>query len=723
MLHRRTCNLCEAMCGLVIEHDGERVHAIRGDAEDPWSRGYLCPKAVALQDLHEDPDRLRAPMRRIAGGYEACSWDDALDETAARLTEIQRRYGRDSVALYLGNPVAHNLGAMLYGVALMEALGTRNRFSATSTDQLPHMLAALWMFGSQVLMPVPDLERTDHLLMLGANPLVSNGSILSAPGMKDRLRSLRARGARLIVVDPRRTETAMLADEFVAIRPGSDALLLAALLEVIFREGLAAPGRLAALVDGQERLAALVAPFTPERVAEHTGIEAERIVRLAREFAGARRAAVYGRVGLCHGPFSGLAAWLVYALAIVTGNLDREGGLMFTKPAVDLVGLARLSGRRGSFDTYRSRVRGLPEFGGELPAATLAEEIETAGEGRIRALVTLAGNPVLSTPNGRRLDRAFSSLDFMVSIDPFVNETTRHAHLVLPPTSQLQQSHYDLALYAFAARNLARFNERCLPVAPGERADWQILAGLSARLVGGRPSLGALDSLKGGLLGLANVALERVGPEGLLDLAMRVGPHGPRPFREGITLERVRREPHGLDLGALEPVMPARLETADRRIALVPPGFERDMPRLVAELERPVAKEGLVLIGRRQLRTNNSWLHNSLRMAKGQDRCTLLMHPEDAAERGLEHGQRVRLTSRVGAIEVPLQLNDRMMRGVVSLPHGFGHDREGMRLRVASAHPGRSINDVTDELRVDPLTGTTAFSGVPVIVEAVAASA
>lgn len=706
------------MCGLVIEHDGQRVESIRGDGDDPFSQGYLCPKAVALQDLHEDPDRLRTPMRRTGSRWDACSWEDALDEAATSLGEIQRRYGRDSVALYVGNPVAHNLGAMLYGVALMEALGTRNRFSATSTDQLPHMLAALSMFGSQVLMPVPDLERTDLLLVLGANPLVSNGSILSAPGMKDRLKRLRSRGGRLVVVDPRKTETAMLADEHLPIRPGADALLLFAMLHVIFRDGLSAPGRLAAFTDGFAELERLAAPFTPERVTKHAGIACEQIERLARAFASSKRAAIYGRVGLCHGEFSGLAAWLVYALAIVTGNLDREGGLMFTRPAVDLVALARMSGKRGSFDAYRSRVRSLPEFGGELPAATLAEEIETEGEGRIRALVTLAGNPVLSTPNGRRLERALDSLEYMVSIDPFVNETTRHARLVLPPTSQLQQSHYDLALYAFSARNLARFNEPCLPVGADERADWQILSGLASRLLRTRPAHGAVDFAKGKFLRLGQATLERMGPEGVLDFALRVGPYGPRPFREGLTLDRVRREPHGVDLGPLEPMLPGRLETGSRRIGLVPPLFGRDVHRLMTELERPPPEGGLVLIGRRQLRTNNSWLHNSLRMVKGRDRCTLLMHPSDAAERGLTHGQLVRLASRVGVIEVPLQLNPRMSPGVVSLPHGFGHDREGMRLRVASAHPGRSINDVTDEQRVDSLTGTVAFSGVPVTVEA-----
>ena len=705
------------MCGVVVEHDGERVLKIRGDDADPWSRGYLCPKATALGDLHDDPDRLRTPMRRIGSAWTPCSWDDALDLVVENITRLQQRHGRDAVALYTGNPMAHNFGGLLYGVPFMDALGTKSRFSATSIDQLPHMLAALLMFGHQLLMPVPDLDRTEFLLMLGANPLVSNGSILSAPGIKDRLRGLKARGGELVVVDPRRTETAMLADTFLEIRPGTDALLLAAFLEVLFREKLIAPGRLAAFTDGFEELERHVRPFTPERVAPHTGIATEHIVGVARRLSAAKRAAVYGRVGVCHSAFAGLAGWLMYALNIVTGNLDREGGVMFTTPAFDIVALTQTLGKGGSFGRYQSRVRGLPEFGGELPAATLAEEIETHGAGQLRALVTLAGNPVLSTPNGRRMDRALASLEFMVSIDPYLNETTRHATVILPPVSQLEQSHYDVALAAFAVRNVARYSEPCFERGPEQKADWEILSALTTRLLAKRPGGGVLARPLQGLAQALGKAAEGLGPERILDVGLRIGPHGPRPWkRAGVTLSRLRRSTHGVDLGALVSRFPERLATPNRRIALVPDAFAADVARLERELARPVDDGGLVLIGRRQLRTNNSWLHNSPRMAKGRDRCSLLMHPKDAASRGLVHGQRVVLTSRTGSIEVPLQLIDRMRRGVVSLPHGFGHDRDGMALRVASVQPGKSINDITDEERIDPLTGVVAFSGVPVTV-------
>ena len=718
MLHYRTCNLCEAMCGITVEHDGERVLSIRGDDHDPFSAGYICPKATALGDLHHDPDRLRAPLRRTGSSWQTCDWEAALTSTAERLAAIQKSYGRDSVAVYAGNPTAHNFGAMLYGLALMQALGTKNRFSATSTDQLPHMLAGLLMFGHQVLMPVPDLDRCEHLLMLGANPVVSNGSIMAAPGIKRRLERLTARGGRLVVVDPRRTETAALASEHVFIRPGSDALLLAAMIRTIVGEGRASLRHLASFTDGLDELRALTEPFTPERVAGPTGIAASSIERLARDFAGARHAACYGRVGICQGRFGGLAGWLVNAVNIITGNLDHEGGMMFTTPAVDIVALAGMLGQRGQYDTYRSRVRGLPEFGGELPAAVLAEEIEAPGDGQIRALVTLAGNPVLSTPNGTRLEHALGRLDFMVSIDIYQNETTRHADYILPPTSQLEQSHYDVALSAFAVRNVAKYSAPCFDRPAGAKHDWEILAELATRIVAARDGGGAFGLAARAASAATRAGLLRLGPEGVVAQALRFGPHGRGMFgRTGLSLDRLRAQPHGVDLGPLEPRFPHRLATPDKRIRLAPREFAADMARLAAELDRPVAE--LVLIGRRQLRNNNSWLHNSLRLVKGKDRCSLLMHPDDAAARGLSHEQRVRLRSRVGAVEVPLHVSDQMMPGVVSLPHGFGHDRDGVAMDVARAHPGASVNDVTDELLVDEMSGMAALNGVPVTVEPV----
>lgn len=728
-VHHRVCNLCEAACGLAIEvRDGEIV-SIRGDDDDPFSRGHVCPKGVALQDLESDPDRLRRPVRRVgppeSARWEEIGWDEALDEAAEAIAALQREHGRDSLAVYLGNPNVHNYANLLYGPPLLRALGTRSRYSATSVDQLPHHLAAHLMFGHQLLLPVPDVDRTRFLLVLGANPVASNGSLMTAPGAKRRLKELRAKGRRLVVVDPRRTETARLADRHLFIRPGTDALLLLALLQVIFEESLERPGRLAGFTESLTRLRNLVAEHTPERAAEATGIAAGEIRALARDFAGAEAAACYGRIGVSTQEFGGLCQWLVNALNVVTGNLDRPGGVLFTKPAVDL--LSRTS--RGHFGRWHSRVRGLPEVGGELPVATLAEEILTpaeAGERRVRGLLTVAGNPALSTPNGRRLERALAELELVIAVDPHVNETTRHARLILPPSGPLTRDHYDLVFNALAVRDTARYSRPLFEPPAGSLHDWQIFDGLHRRLE-------RLGATRGG----RRRRLERrlrsaLGPRRLLALGIRFGPYGPgaNPFGRGLTLGRLERAPHGVDLGPLEPCLPERLRTGSGRIELVPQPFVDDLPRLRARFggngngpvngggpEEPA--DGLLLIGRRQVRSNNSWMHNAPRLMKGADRCTLLMHPEDAARLGLAGAERVAVVSRTGRIQVPLEESEVMMPGVVSLPHGFGHHRPGTRLSVAERTPGASLNDVTDDLRVDELSGNAALSGVPVRVERV----
>jgi len=720
--HRRACTLCEAICGIVIEHEAGRVISIRGDADDPLSRGHICPKAVALQDLHEDPDRLRRPLVRRGGQLVEASWDEALAFAAAGLLEAQRSHGRDAVAYYQGNPTVHNYGLLLYGQLFSKTLGSRSRFSATSVDQLPHMLASLLMFGHQLLLPVPDIERARLFVMLGANPLASNGSMLTAPGMARRLKELRARGGRLVVIDPRRTETAALADVHLPIRPGSDALLLMALVRTLFEEGLVRPGRLGPVTDGVEDLHRLAQPFEPETVAAATGIETAAIRALARELGGTGPAVVYGRVGISTQEFGALACWLVNALNLLSGNLDREGGSMFARPAADLVAAAARAGQRGHFAKGRSRVRGLPEFGGEWPVAVLAEEIETAGQGQIRALVTSGGNPVLSTPNGGRLDRALAGLDHYVAIDPYVNETTRHAHVILPPTSALEHDHYDLAFHLLAVRNTARYSPALFEPPAGALHDWQILLGLADRLEAARGG-GSFPSR------VARAAFRRLGPAGLTDLLLRFGPYGSglNPLGRGLSLRRLRREGAGIDFGPLRPCLPGRLATRDRRIRLVPEALAADVPRLRARLAAEAgsaatasapaaapAGASLLLIGRRELRSNNSWMHNSERLVKGPDRCTLMMHPEDAAARGLADGQPVLVSSRVGSVRVPLEVTDDVRAGVVCLPHGYGHARPGVRLAVAARRPGESQNDLTDDQRVDPLGGTAAFSGTPV---------
>lgn len=698
------------MCGVVIEHDGGRVLDIRGDEDDPLSHGHICPKAVALKDLHEDPDRLRRPQRRVGDRWETVSWEEAFSDIAARVARIQLEHGKDAMAIYVGNPTVHNTGALLGGIGLFESLGTFNRFSATSVDQLPHMLASLEMFGHQLMMPVPDVDRSSYLLMLGANPLVSNGSIMTAPGIKRRLRELQRRGGKLVVVDPRRTETAAMASKHLFIRPGADGLFLAALIGVLYAENLLKPGRLREITDGFDELRELVAPFTPDAVAGATGIDADTIRSVARDLAAAERPCVYGRIGICTQRFGGLNAWLVNALNVLLGSLDEVGGMMFTKPAIDLVKVGTLLGQQGHFDKGRSRVSGLPEFNGEYPAVTLAEEIDTPGKGQIKGLITLAGNPVLSVPNGRRLDAALEELDLMVSIDLYRNETTRHAHYILPPISQLESGHYDLAFHAFTVRNTTKWSPPLFDPPAGSKSDFEILVELTGRIV---------EAKRGGLAGraarLASKATLALGMKRTIDLMLRAGPYG------GMSLAKLAQHPSGIDLGPLEPCLPERLFTKNRRIRLVAPRVAPDMDRLRAELDREVP--ALLLIGRRQLRTNNSWLHNSFAMVKGRDRCTLLMHPEDASSRSLTHGQTVVIRSRAGEVEAPLHVTDHMMKGVVSLPHGFGHGRAGVKLSVAAEHAGVSVNDVTDERLYDELTGTAALNGVPVEVEDVAAKA
>ena len=699
--HYRACNLCEAICGLEITTRDGVIESIRGDAEDPLSRGHICPKAVALQDIHGDPDRLRHPMVRRGDGWRRIPWGEAFDLAADKILELQRRHGKNTVGVYLGNPNVHNYGSLLYGPPLLRALRTQNRFSATSVDQLPHHLSAFTMFGHQLLLPVPDLDRTQHLLVLGGNPLVSNGSMMTSPDVKKRLKAIQQRGGRIVVIDPRRTETARLADEHHFIRPGTDALLLAAWVATVFEEGLENLAHLAEACDGLEEVRQRLAPFTPESVAPAVGIEASTIRRLVRDFCAVPEAVCYGRLGVSVQEFGGLCQWLINVLNVVTGHFDRPGGAMFTRPAVDLV--ARRHGA-GSWGRWKSRVRGLPEMGGELPVSVLAEEMLTPGEGQIRALITSAGNPVLSTPNGRQLEEGLAGLDFMVSIDFYINETTRHAHLILPPTAALEHDHYDLVFNSLAVRNTARYSPALFAPETDTRHDWQIFSQLLRRVQRGAKLKYRFETW----------AMGKMGPARVLDRLLRRGPHALR-------LEQLRAAPHGIDLGPLEPCMPDRLRTADRRLQLAPEPMVADLDRLAARLERP--SESLVLISRRQMRSNNSWMHNYPRLMRGKDRCTLLVHPDDATRHGVEASQQVQVTSRVGSIVVPLEISEEMMPGVVCLPHGWGHHRDDVQLAIAAQHPGRSVNDLTDEQRLDVLSGNAALSGLPVTLAAAAPEA
>lgn len=745
----RTCPLCEAGCGLEITVRDQEVVRIRGDRDDVFSKGFLCPKGSTLKQLHADPDRLRRPLVKRDGRHVEVSWDEAWAEVHALLGGVIERQGREAVAVYLGNPSAHSLSALMFNRVLLQGLGTRQRYSASTVDQMPKQVSAGYMFGTPLSIPVPDLDRTDYLLMLGANPYASNGSLCTAPDFPGRLEALRARGGKLVVVDPRRSRTVEAADEWLPVRPGADALLLAAIAQVLCAEGLADVGdhvrpHLAGLAEVEEALA----PFTPEAVAPATGIDAATTRRIAHELAGAPSAAVYGRIGTTTTQFGTLASWLIDVVNVLTGNLDRPGGVMFTTPVAGGSTTRGTPGRGKGLTIGRghTRVSRLPEVCGELPVAALAEEITTpprdASETNVRALVTVAGNPVLSTPNSERLDAALAELDVMISVDIYLNETTRHADVILPPPSVLERAHYDLALLQLAVRNVANYSPPVLERDPDQPDEWEILAKLALIGMGQGPDADpavaddvAVASLLQSLVRdetsnvhgrdpdelLAELAADgRRGPERLLDVMLRTGPFGDGfgADPDGVSLAVLEAHPHGMDFGPLQPRLPGVLRTPTGRIELAPPALLADIPRLSAWMGD--VNGDLVLVGRRHLRSNNSWMHNLEVLVKGKPRCTLQVHPDDATRLGLADGAPARVTSRVGSVDAPVEVTEAIRPGVVSLPHGWGHGMPGTRLAVAAERAGVNSNVLADHEAIDPLSGTSVLNGIPVAVTPVA---
>ena len=697
-LHHRACHLCEAICGLTIEtataEDGSvAIQSIKGDPQDSFSRGHICPKAVALQDIQNDPDRLRQPMRRIGSQWQPIGWDEAFALVAERLAAIQTAHGANAVGIYQGNPSVHNYGLMTHSNYFLGLLKTRSRFSATSVDQLPHHLVSMPMYGHGLLLPVPDIDATDFMLVLGGNPLASNGSMMSVPDVEKRLKAIKARGGKLVVVDPRRSETAAIADQHLFIRPGQDAALLIGILNTLFEENLGRASHLP--VSGVEEVRAALSGFSVAAMSERCGIAEAVIRQLARDFAAADKAVCYGRMGVSTQVFGTLCQWLVQLINLVSGNLDRVGGAVCALPALDVVGATR----GGNFNRWQSRVSGLPEYGGELPVAALAEEMLTPGEGQIRALITVAGNPVSSTPNGRQLDRALQGLEFMVSVDLYINETTRHADLILPSTAPLEHDHYDSSFYNLTVRNVSRFNEAILPKPQGALHDWEIFVGLAKAFA-------------------AHTGVDlkpTMAPEQMIDMGLRFGPYGDKSEHK-LSLATLREHPHGVDLGPLSSNLAQRLKTTDQQVQAAPALLIGDLERFAAQAQ-PSADE-LLLIGRRHVRSNNSWMHNFHRLVKGKPRHQLLMHPQDLTARGLTDGQRVRVQSRVGVVEVEVASSEEMMPGVVSLPHGWGQGQQGVQMDIATRLPGVSANDLTDERFLDALSGNAALNGVPVQVAA-----
>jgi len=694
--HYRTCHLCEAMCGLEIKYKKNEIISIKGDKKDVLSKGHICPKAVALQDLYQDKDRLKTPVKKTEFGWKKITWEEAFIEVTNKIKTIQDKYGNNAVGAYRGNPNVHNLGMMLFGTPFIQSLRTQQKYSATSVDQLPHHISSLKMFGHQMLIPIPDIDHTDFMIIMGGNPAVSNGSMMTAPDFSNRLKAIKKRGGQFVVIDPRFTETAKLANQHHYIKPGKDCLLLLAMIYVIFNENLDKKNHLDPHLKNWDTIKNIVKDYTPESVTSIIGISENEIKNLARNFAKAKTAVFYGRLGVSTQEFGGISQWLINVLNIITDNFDKKGGAMFTLPAIDLTGMSKMTGKTGSFDRRRSRVNNLPEYSGEYPVATLADEILTEGEGQIKAMVTIAGNPVLSTPNGKQLAKAFEQLEFMVAFDIYINETTKYADIILPSTAGLETSHYDLVFHQLAVRNTAKYSSPLFDKNEEQKHDWEILNELTNRI-----------SNKN------NPAT----PEMMLDYMLQKGPYKDK----GLSVKTLLENPHGIDLGELKPCLPERLFTEDKKIDVAPTIYLEDMKRLEKQFSlwksNEVSDFPLALVGRRHLRSNNSWMHNSNRLIKGKERCTLLINSIDAKKIDLKNQQKVKITSNVGSINIPIEISNEMMEGVVSIPHGWGHQNSDIQMEIAQKHAGVSINDLTDANKLDELTGNADFSGTKVKIE------
>jgi anaerobic selenocysteine-containing dehydrogenase len=735
----RICPLCEATCGLELTISAGAVTGARGDAADVFSHGFICPKGAGFAELDNDPDRLRAPLVRRNGEFVEVGWAEAFSAVAEGLGDVLAAHGGPSVAVYVGNPNVHTVAGSLYPPLLIRALGTRNVFTASTLDQMPKQVAQGYLFGNPFAFGVPDLDRTDHLVILGANPMVSNGSVTTAPDIPGRLRALRRRGGRLTVIDPARTRTAALADRHIAPRPGTDAALLFAVVHVLFDEGLvdADLGGIADQVTGVDEIRSLATDFAPEVVADHCGVAATEIRTLAREIAAAPSAAVYGRIGTSTVEFGTLTNWLVDVVNVLTGNLDRPGGVMFPLGPTAPAPRPPRPGRGFGIGRWHSRVSGYPEVAGEFPAAALAEEIHTPGTGQVRALLTIAGNPVLSAPDGQRLSAALDGIDFMVSVDPYLNETTRHADVILPPPPPSQSPHFDFALNNLAVRNNARYSPPVLALPDGRPSEAEILSRIALLIFGAgvdadpesvdeqvitatltKETADPNSPVAGRLVPeLATLLTGGSGYERRLDMMLRLGAYGDGFGADpgGLTLQRLRAAPHGVDLGPLQPRLPEVLRTASGKVELSAPALVADTARLRAGLAGG-AGDGLVLIGRRHLRSNNSWMHNLPALTGGTNRCTLRIHPDDAAALGLDDIAIIKGAG--GELVVPVEVTEDIRPGVVSLPHGWGHDQDGTRLAVAAVAPGVNANQLNDGSTLDPLSGTAVLNGLPVVVSA-----
>ena len=715
--HYSTCTLCEAVCGIKVttEYRDNQHHilSIVGDKQNPFSQGHICPKAKALKDLYDDKDRVRQPLKKINGRWEVISWDDAVEDVAQKIYDIQTKYGDNAFASYLGNPNAHNHGAILFGPYFFRTLRSFNRYSATSVDQLPHHIVSAKLFGHQNQIPVTDIDNTDYFVIIGGNPLASNGSIMTVPNVKKRLKAIQQRGGKVVVIDPKKTETAEISSEHFFITPGSDVLLLLAMLQSMFSQNLVAAEAILPLAQDLMQVEEYVTPYPPERVAKHLGINANDIHRLVSEFCAAESASCYGRMGASVQRFGTLTQYLIMLFNMLSGNLDKKGGMMFTQPAADYLPHSN----HGSFARGTTRVRNLPSFAGEYPVSALAEEILTPGEGQIKGMIIGAGNPVLTTPNGQQLDKAMQNLEFLVAVDFYINESNRHADIILPPVTALERDHYDIIFHKFGVRNFAKFSPAIFPISEDKKADWQIYLSLAEKLELVRENHATNDTKIHNAIKEKYRKLRDKQPNGVIDDLLKSGRYANDQYH--LSLQALIEHPHGIDLGELKPELPDALFTSSKTIELNFDFFMPDIKRVENFFFSDLQNQSLLLIGRRHLKSNNSWLHNSKKMVKDTRRCTAQINPFDAENHKINDGDEVKITSRVGEIRINAEVTDSVMQGVVCVPHGWGHDKEGIQWEHAKTIAGVSCNDITDDAVIDEISGNAVLNGVPVCLTAI----
>ena len=706
----RTCHLCEAMCGLAIEIKDNEVLSISGHEDDIYSKGHICPKGAALKDLHNDPDRLKEPVKRTTHGWQKISWKEAFDLVEQGFKKIRKKYGNNAIATYTGNPTVHNTGTALTLYDTINAINTQNRYASHSLDSVPVFLVNQMMFGHAMMAPIPDIENINYMLIIGANPMASNGSFMSTPNIRGKIKAIKDKGGKVVVIDPRKTETAQKASEHYFIHPEKDVLFLLAIINELTRRNAIAESRALSFSDHLEELKKIAEPYTAEKVAPVTGISTDQLNHMVDDLLGHSNSIVYGRLGVNIQSYGTLCQWLITSINILLGRLDEKGGLLFTLPAIDYV---TLMAHESKMFRYSSRVKSYQEIVGEFPTATLAEEILTEGKEQVRGFLTIAGNPARSAPNSKMVEKALADLEFMVAVDMYINETTKYADVILPPAVGLETMHYSFVLHMVATRNTTKFSPAPLPITKNQRYDWQIMQELQRRLFSGN----IFKRIKYNLG-------SRIHPKTKLDLALKTGPYGiwgGRLFKkDGISLKRLEKHVGGVELSPLSAVLPKRLFTKNKHIELVPEIFAKEIIK-VKELLSPDADANfpLKLIGRRHLRSNNSWMHNLPMLSGGTRRCTVMIHPDDAAQFHIEDKEMVEVYTELGSIQIEAEITKDIIQGTICIPHGWGHNAKDTALKVAEEQAGSNINELMNHERLDPLSYNMAFNGHPVAIRRV----